>query len=216
LARLSIAAGYDVVLSNSRGPETLKDLIGELGSRARAATPAGAAEAGDIIVVTVPLRAYSQMPVQPLAGKIVIDTNNYYPQRDGVFPELENASTTVSELLQKHLANSKVVKTFNSIYYRHLASLPRPKGAKDRSALPLVGDDADAKRQVAAFLDAIGFDAIDVGPLREGWRFERDTPAYCFPYADPSTEKDDIGFPRGGKPAGVDVIKAKVAEAKRR
>src|SRR3954452_8127752 len=94
VARLAVAAGYDVVLSNSRGPDTLADLVAELGPRARAATPAEAAAAGDLVVVTVPLKAYREVPVEPLRGKVVIDTNNYYPQRDGQIPELDDESTT--------------------------------------------------------------------------------------------------------------------------
>lgn len=100
LARLAVANGYDVVISNSRGPDSLKDLISELGPRARAATVAEAAAAGDLVVVTIPLKHYRSVPVEPLAGKVVIDTNNYYPQRDGRIPELDNESTTTSELLQ--------------------------------------------------------------------------------------------------------------------
>lgn len=215
LARLATAAGFDVVLSNSRGPDSLRDQVAALGPKARAATPEGAAAAGDLVVVTVPLRAYRQMPAAALAGKIVLDTSNYYPQRDGTFPELEAKRTTVCELLQGHLPASKVVKAFNSIYYLHLAALPRPRGAADRSALPIAGDDAPAKAAVTAFLDALGFDTIDAGALAEGWRFERDTPAYCFIYADPTSEKDPIGFPRGGKPAGAEVVRAKLAEARR-
>ena len=92
VARLAVAAGYDVVLSNSRGPETLAPLVDELGPHARAATPAAAAAAGDLVVVTVPLRAYRSVPVEPLAGKVVIDTNNYYPDRDGHFAELDGGS----------------------------------------------------------------------------------------------------------------------------
>ena len=92
-----------MVLSNSRGPETLKDLVDELGPHARAGTAAEAAAAGDLVVVTVPLQAYRAVPVEPLAGKVVIDTNNYYPQRDGHFAELDDESTTTSELLQRHL-----------------------------------------------------------------------------------------------------------------
>ncbi|MGH3378043.1 MAG: NADPH-dependent F420 reductase, partial [Actinoallomurus sp.] len=129
VARLAVAAGYDVVLSNSRGPETLKDLVEDLGPRARAALPAEAAEAGDLVVVTVPLRAYRAVPVEPLAGKVVIDTDNYYPQRDGQIAELDDESTTTSELLQQHLPASKVVKGFNNIYFKHLLSLARPAGA---------------------------------------------------------------------------------------
>src|SRR3954469_22609546 len=97
VARLAVDAGYDVVLSNSRGPETLSDLVAELGPHARAVTPAEAAEAGDIVVVTIPLKSYRDVPVEPLRGKIVIDTNNYYPQRDGQISELDDESTTVSE-----------------------------------------------------------------------------------------------------------------------
>lgn len=186
LARLAVAAGHDVVLSNSRGPETLKDLVDELGPRARAATPAEAAAAGDLVVVTIPLRAYRDVPAGPLAGKIVIDTNNYYPERDGRFPELDDESTTTSELLQRHLPESTVVKAFNNIYFKHLLALARPTGAADRSALPIAGDDAAAKATVAAFLDSIGYDAVDVGPLADGWRFQRDTTAYAALYsADP-------------------------------
>src|SRR3954447_9395644 len=114
VARLAIAAGHDVVLSNSRGPETLADLVAELGPHARAATPAQAAQAGDVVVVTIPLKAYREVPVEPLRGKVVIDTNNYYPQRDGHIAELDDESTTSSELLQAHLPESRVVKAFNN------------------------------------------------------------------------------------------------------
>ena len=123
VARLAVDAGHDVVLSNSRGPETLADLVAELGPRARAATAAEAAAAGDIVVVTIPLKAYREVPVEPLRGKIVIDTNNYYPQRDGHIAELDDGSTTSSELLQEHLPESHVVKAFNNIYFGHLAAL---------------------------------------------------------------------------------------------
>src|SRR4051812_14985873 len=103
VARLAVAQGYEVVLSNSRGPDTLATLVAELGSRARAATPLEAAQAGEIVVVTIPLKDYRSVPVAPLVGKIVIDTNNYYPDRDGHIPELDDESTTTAELLQRHL-----------------------------------------------------------------------------------------------------------------
>ena len=148
VARLAVAAGYDVVVSNSRGPETLRELVGELGPRARAATAAEAAAAGDIVVVSVPFKAYQAVPAEPLAGKVVIDTNNYYPQRDGQFAELDDASATCSELLQRHLAGAQVVKVFNNIFFKHLGSLARPAGAADRTALPIAGDDAAAKATV--------------------------------------------------------------------
>src|SRR5690349_735323 len=178
VARLAVKNGYDVVLSNSRGPETLASLVGELGPKARAATPAEAARAGDIVVVTVPLKSYRSVPVEPLAGKIVIDTNNYYPGRDGHIPELDNESTTTSELLQAHLPTSKVVKAFNHIYAAQLTTDGRPAGSKNRRALVIAGDDAGAKATVARLLDEFGFDTVDAGPLKEGWRIQRDTPGY--------------------------------------
>jgi 8-hydroxy-5-deazaflavin:NADPH oxidoreductase len=178
VARLAVRNGYTVVISNSRGPETLSDLIAELGPAARAGTPVEAAQAGDIVVVSVPLKNYRQVPVEPLAGKIVIDTNNYYPQRDGRIPELDNESTTTSELLQVHLPASKVVKAFNHIYAAELTTHGQPPGSKNRRALVIAGDDANAKATVTHLLDQFGFDTVDAGPLKEGWRIQRDTPGY--------------------------------------
>lgn len=188
VARLALAGGHDVVLSNSRDPETLAELVADLGPGARAATAAEAAEAGDIVVVTVPLKAYRDVPVGPLRGKVVIDTNNYYPDRDGHIAELDDESTTTSELLQAHLPESHVVKAFNNIFFAHLGALQRPHGDAERSALAIAGDDALAKDTVTKFLDSIGYDAYDVGPLAEGWRYQRDTAAYVHPYAEPNAE----------------------------
>ena len=178
VARLAIANGYDVVLSNSREPETLTSLTAELGPRARAASVVDAATAGDIVVVTVPLKNYQAVPVEPLAGKIVIDTNNYYPQRDGHILELDNESTTTSELLQAHLPTSKVVKAFNHIYAAELTTHGQPAGTPNRRALVIAGDDPGAKATVTRLLDQFGFDTVDAGPITEGWRIQRDTPGY--------------------------------------
>jgi predicted dinucleotide-binding enzyme len=178
VARLAVAHGYAVVMSNSRGPETLAALVAELGPSARAATPAEAAGAGDIVVVTVPLKNYRSVPVEPLAGKIVIDTNNYYPQRDGHIPELDSESTTTSELLQAHLPTSKVVKAFNHIYAAQITTDGRPADTKDRRALVIAGNDAAAKAEVTRLLDQFGYDTVDAGPLAESWRIQRDTPGY--------------------------------------
>src|SRR5215471_4852380 len=167
LARLAVANGYDVVLSNSRGPETLESLVAELGPRARAATPSGAATAGDIVVVTIPLKAIATIPVAPLKGKVVIDTNNYYPQRDGHIRELDDESTTTAELLQRHLPESRVVKAFNHIYAAELTTHGQPKGSPNRRALAIAGDDASAKRVVTEMIDRFGFDVVDAGPLNE-------------------------------------------------
>ena len=178
LARLAVGHGYDVVVSNSRGPESLADLVAELGPHARAATPTEAAAAADLAVVTIPLHALDTVPVEPLAGKVVIDTNNYYPQRDGQIAELDDESTTVSELLQRHLPTSKVVKAFNHILAAELTRDGSPAGTPGRRALVAISDHADARATVAALLDEFGYDAVELSPLSEGWRIQRDTPAY--------------------------------------
>ncbi len=178
LARLAVAHGYRVVLSNSRGPETLTSLVQELGPDATAGTSADASAAGDIVVVTIPLKNIGDVPVAPLAGKIVIDTNNYYPQRDGHIPELDNGTATTSELLQRHLPTSKVVKAFNHIQAAALTTQAQPAGTPNRRALAIAGDDADSKAVVARLIDQFGFDVVDLGPLSESWRIERDMPGY--------------------------------------
>ena len=178
LAQLAVKSGYDVVIANSRGPETLEALVAALGPRARAGTPVEAARAGDLVVVSVPLKAYREIPVEPLAGKIVIDTNNYYPQRDGHIAALDTERTTTAELLQGHLPTSKVVKAFNHIYAAELLTHGLPAGAPDRRALAVAGDSDEARAAVAELIDELGFDTVDVGPLAEGWRYQRDTAAY--------------------------------------
>jgi len=178
LARLAVAHGHDVVVSNSRAPETLAPLVAELGGRARAAWAAEAAEAGEIVVVTIPLKNIDAVPVEPLAGKIVIDTNNYYPQRDGQIPALDDETSTTAELLQAHLPTSRVVKAFNHIAAPDLTTQGTPAGTPGRRALVIAGDDAEAKRVVAELIDSFGFDTVDIGPLAEGWRIQRDTPGY--------------------------------------
>jgi hypothetical protein len=211
VARLAVAAGYDVVLSNSRGPETLGDLVAELGPKTRAATAAEAAAAGDIVVVSVPLKSFRDVPAAPLAGKVVIDTGNYYPARDGQLAELDNGDLTTTELVARHLSGARVVKGFNNIFYRHLAELARPAGAEDRSAIVIAGDDEDAKKSAAEFLDAIGYDTVDAGSLAESWRFEPGTPAYGPPYA--AGEDNFTAAP--SRPAGVNVLREALAAARR-
>jgi predicted dinucleotide-binding enzyme len=183
VAGLAVKAGHDVVMSNSRGPATLAQLIADLGPRARAADVEETAAAGELVVVTIPLKAYLDVPAGPLAGKPVLDTMNYYPQRDGNVAELDDGSAISSELLQRHLPESHVVKVFNNINYAHLGTLGRPAGDPERSALAVAGDDEGAKESVARFLDSIGYDTYDVGSLAEGWRFQVGAPAYGAPYA---------------------------------
>lgn len=178
VARAAIAAGYDVVISNSRGPETLTQLVTELGPKARAATAEEAAAAGDFAVVTVPLKAYQQVPVAPLAGKIVIDTNNYYFERDGHIAELDEGRETTSGLLQRHLPTSKVAKGFNHIPFGDITTDGKPSGAENRRALATASDYDEAAELVRSFYDELGFDTVNIGPLSESWRVERDQPAY--------------------------------------
>jgi 8-hydroxy-5-deazaflavin:NADPH oxidoreductase len=207
VAKLAVAAGHPVVLSNSRGPDTLTGLAGQLGPLARAGTGQEAAKAGDLVVVTIPLRAFQDVPAGPLVGKTVIDTCNYYPQRDGQIPGLDSGALTSSELIQRHLAGSAVVKAFNNIFYKHLESLSRPSGAPDRSFLPIAGDDPGAKAAVTAFLDSIGYGAVDAGPLTEGWCQQPGTPVYGAPYGPYDDEK--------GTPARADAVREALAAASR-
>lgn len=178
VARAVIAHGHEVVIANSRGPETLADLVAELGPAARAATAEDAAAAGDVAVVAVPLRAYREVPVAPLAGKIVLDANNYYFERDGRIVELDNGEATSSGLLQEHLPESKVAKAFNHILAADIPADGHPAGDPNRRALATASDVPEAAEFVTALYDELGFDAVNVGPLAESWRVERDRPAY--------------------------------------
>jgi len=207
VAKLAVAAGHPVILSNSRGPDTLTGLAGELGPLARAGTGQEAAEGGDLVVVTIPLRACRSVDPGPLAGKVVIDTCNYYPQRDGQIPELDSGALTSSELIQQHLAPAAVVKVFNNIFFKHLESLSRPSGAPDRSYLPIAGDDPAAKAAVTAFLDSIGYGAVDAGALAESWRQQPGTPVYGAPYGSFDDEK--------GSPASAGAVREALAAASR-
>ena len=178
LAQAFSGLGYDVVISNSRGPESLTELVATLGPNVTAATAHDAAEAADIAVVTVPLRALKDVPVEPLAGKIVLDTNNYYFERDGHIEALDKGETTTSELVQRALPDSKIAKAFNHIFAAEITTDGKPAGAPNRRALATAGDDAEAVAFATRFYDEAGFDTVNVGPLSESWRVERDRPAY--------------------------------------
>jgi predicted dinucleotide-binding enzyme len=205
-ARLAISAGHRVVLSNSRGPSTLADAVAELGPRASAATSVEAA-AGDIVVISVPVKAFPQLPAAPLAGKTVIDTCNYGPERDGPIAELDSELLTSSELLQRYLPDAQLVKAFNNIFFKHLLSLARPAGAAGRSYLPIAGDSGPAKAAVTEFIESIGYGVVDGGTLADGWRQATGTPVWETPYGPYSNEK--------GRPAGEDAIRAALADARR-
>jgi hypothetical protein len=178
LAELFAGLGHEVWLSNPRGPRTVTDLAGHIGPAAHAATTPEAAQAGELIVVSIPFGRYQDVPAEPLHGKIVVDTENYYPQRDGQWPVLDEGRTTSSELLAAHLPGARVVKAFNVIYFKNLAADGRPVGTQDRRAVPIAGDDAGAKQAVTGLIDAIGFDAVDAGDLAAGRAFEPGKRAY--------------------------------------
>lgn len=170
--------GYDVVIANSRGPETLTELTSRLGDRVRAATADEAAQAADWAIVTVPLKAIGDVPAAPLAGKIVLDTNNYYWERDGRIAALDENRTTTTRLVQDHLAGARVAKAFNHIPAADILTTGSPAGTPGRRALATASDHADAAAFVTEIYNAFGFDTVDVGSVDESWRVERDRPAY--------------------------------------
>jgi 8-hydroxy-5-deazaflavin:NADPH oxidoreductase len=178
LAKAGIAHGYDVVLSNSQGPDTLAGLVAQLGPKAQAATPAEAAAACDFAIVAIPLAGIGQVPAEPLAGKVVIATINYFPQRDGHIQQLDDGTETVPGLLQAHLPASKVVRAFSMVDAADMSGDGHPAGDPKRRALALAGDDPSAKRLVADLYNEFGFDAVDIGGLADAWRVDAGQPAF--------------------------------------
>jgi 8-hydroxy-5-deazaflavin:NADPH oxidoreductase len=178
LAKAATAHGYDVVLSNTRGPDSLTGLVKELGPQASAATPAEAAAAGDFAIVAIPLATIGEVPVEPLAEKVVIATINYFPQRYGHVPEIDDGTTTAPGLLQAHLPTSRVVRAFSMINAAEMSGDGHPPGDPRRRALALAGDDLPAKQLVAGLYEEFGFDAVDIGGLAESWRVDAGQPAF--------------------------------------
>lgn len=178
IARAAVRAGYRVVLSNRRGPHTLTDVVASLGPTARAGTQQEAAEAGDFVVVAAPLTWENTLPVEALAGKVVIDTNNYMAWRDGVFDDVESGRVTEHERRQQHLPDSYVVKAFTHIQAPRLFMSASPTGSPGRHALSVSSDFPAAAALVARFQDEIGFDTVDNSPLSESWRTGPGQPAW--------------------------------------
>lgn len=179
LAALFGARGHEVLLSNSRGPQTLRDQVASLPPGVQASTVEQAARGGDVVVVAIPLHRFPELPADAFAGKIVVDTGNYYPGRDGVLPQLESGQTTSSEMVAAHLAGARLVKAFNTIYFQTLQADGRPDAPEEeRLAIPVAGDDAAAKQVVAELIREIGFAPVDTGSLADGRRQEPDTPVY--------------------------------------
>jgi predicted dinucleotide-binding enzyme len=168
-AKLFVEAGHEIAIANSRGAETLKDLVNELGKNASAVSIEEAAKFGEIVFVSIPFGKYKTLPADAFDGKIVVDSNNYYPDRDGNFAELDKNETTSSEMLAEHLRGAKIVKGFNTIWFEHLktqgdVSLP----IEERRAIFIAGDDAEAKEIVARLIEEIGFAPVDTGDLANG------------------------------------------------
>lgn len=170
LARLLVDAGHEVTIANSRAPETLRDFVRELGRRACAATARDAARFGEVVIVAIPFGRHRELPREGFDGKTVIDAMNYFPQGEGRIAALETGRTTSSELVQAELPGARVVKAFNDLLYEWLVRCARPRGARDRVAIAISGDDAAAKATVAALADQLGFDAVDAGSLARGGR----------------------------------------------
>jgi predicted dinucleotide-binding enzyme len=168
-AKLFIKAGHEIAVANSRGAETLKDLVTELGESTQAVSIEEAAKFGEIVFVSIPFGKYKMLPADAFDDKIVVDSNNYYPDRDGNFAELDDNKTTSSEMLAEHLKGARIVKGFNTIWFEHLkvqgdTNLP----TEERRAIFIAGDDAEAKKTVARLIEEIGFAAVDTGDLRFG------------------------------------------------
>jgi predicted dinucleotide-binding enzyme len=153
VAGLATAAGINVLLSNSRSPDTLVELVAELGNRTRAATSDEAARDADLIVASIQSGMYRKLPAYGLAGKIVIGTMNYYPERDGNMSEVATDKISTSELVQRHLAKVHVVRALNNMDWVRRCNRARLVNASDRSALPVAGNEANAKAVVTPFLE---------------------------------------------------------------
>lgn len=184
VAHLAIAAGYNVVISNSRGPAAISGLVRELGPLARAGTVDEAIAAGDVVTLSVPLASFEKLPADKFAGKVVLDQTNYYPGMGGFRrTDLDEGELTSSELLQRHLRGAKLVKGLHNLSWIHMESNARPKGDAARTTLPIAGDDAVAKDTVTNFLETIGYNVVDAGSLADSWRIEPGTPIYFWRYA---------------------------------
>ncbi len=178
-ARLFARAGHEVAISNSRGPETLSGLVDEIGDGARAVTMEEAAGFGEVVLEAMPFGRYEELPADHLAGKVFIDASNYYPKRDG---EMDLGGLTSTEAIARHLGDARVVKAFNTMYYKTLASEGRPDAPREeRLVLFVAGDDEEAKAVVSRLIEEIGFAPVDTGPLKESHRQEPGAPVYNNP-----------------------------------
>lgn len=219
VARLAIAAGYKVVISNSRGADALKDLIEELGPMARAGSTDEVIAAGDIVTLAIPIAASGQLPADKFAGKVVLDQTNYYPAF-GNNEVLDRGELTSSGLVQQRLPQARVVKGLHNLSWLHMKANAMPKGSANRTTLPIAGDDIAAKQAVIEFLDNVGFDAIDAGSLADSWRIEPGTPIYFWRYAPSvdvhaSGEEAERAYTQPGTPVSREDARRLINEAER-
>lgn len=178
-AKLFIDAGHEVAISNSRGPETLRELVAELGPSARAVTPAEATRFGEVVLLAIPLKDYTTLPHDDLRGKVAIDAMNYYPNRDGHYAQLDSGELASSELVAAHLEGARVVKAFNTIWFEHLKTKGNKSAPVDeRRAIFIAGDDAEAKGVVSRLIEEIGFGAYDMGSLHASRDQQPDSAVY--------------------------------------
>ncbi|NEA31928.1 NAD(P)-binding domain-containing protein [Streptomyces sp. SID13031] len=168
VARRALAAGHQVVMSNSRGTRSLARLVREFGPAARAATPGEAATVADLVVLAIPYGKFPRLPRDELTGRIVLDACNYLPYRDGRDRAIDEGRTSTAEVLAQRLPYSTIVKGLNTIAAGQILADATPPGTPNRRAIPIAGDDIIAKQIVARFIDDLGFDAVDAGPLSGG------------------------------------------------
>lgn len=183
LARQSLRAGYEVRIANSRGPESLALMTQVLLPGVKIATVDELAQRSDIIILALPLHRYKALEPALFAGKIVIDAMNYWPPTEGVIPEFTSENSSSSEYLQTYFPAAKLVKTLNHVAYHELEEHSLPAGHAERRAVVVAGDHQAEKEQVMQLIDAIGFDAVDVGPLAAGRTFQPDTPLFDTRYS---------------------------------
>lgn len=195
LAELAVGAGYDVAISNSRGPESLDTIAATLGPRARATTVKAVTRDAAFVLLAIPMRALADVPSAPFAEVILVDANNYFIERDGPIPGLVDGTISTSEYVQSHFAGARLVKAFNHIRAQHLLPDARPTGTRARRALSIAGDDVAAKLPVAEFIDRVGFDVVDLGALREGRRVQPGTPPFT-PWLDSRELRGAVGVSR--------------------
>ena len=213
VARLAVAAGIDVIVANSRGPESLANLVDQLGPHATAGTIEQAARGGTAVLLSVPMPAYWTLPEGLLSGKTVLDTGNYYPSRDGRIPELDSGQYTQLQLAQKLLPGAVLVKAFSNILANHIPELARQSGASDRTALPIASADTDALEVAAGLIDRLGFDAVIVEPASQTWRFEPESAGYTQIYLSDPTVSWEQSTSTPGAPVSKDALRAALASA---